>query len=104
MKRIVLIAIALPLSIVISYCSSFITVWIDYSTTETVGVTRLKGLPIWFYEQAPGIGIISGWHLQRLLWNTGFWIVLLFCVMLFLTRQTKSRTMPSSESSETLDH
>jgi len=89
MKRILSVVIALPLSLVISYCSGFITVSTDYSTEATVGITRFKGLPFWFYEQASGISIMAGWHPQRVMWNTGFWIVLLVGLAIYFTRKKR---------------
>lgn len=97
MKRIIFILFALPISLLISCFSGLITVWTDYSTEATVGATRLKGVPIWFYEQAPGISIMSSWHPDRFLWNTGFWITLSVCIVLYMMRQTKRLTTSASQ-------
>lgn len=66
---------------VISYFSEWITMRIDESTEATVGVTRFKGFPVWFYEQASGISIMSGWHLERFIWNTTAWFTFLIVII-----------------------
>lgn len=79
---------------VISYLTGFVTLWIEDSTVDTVGSTRFKGLPIWFYEQAPGISILSGWHPWRFLWNSiawlAFFLLIRFAVVTFKKRRCKA--------------
>jgi len=77
---------------VISYFSGWITMRIDESTEATVGETLFKGFPIWFYEQSAGISIMSGWHLQRYIWNTAVWFaffVILIWVAAFFGRKRR---------------
>ncbi len=77
---------------VVSYFTGRITVRVDTSTEATVGITRLSGFPIWFYEQAPGISIMSSWHPERFVWNTALWIAIFGAFAMWrLRRKYKSQ-------------
>ena len=73
---------------VVSFCSGFVTVVIDYTPINLEGITYYKGFPIWFIKAADGISIMSSWHLDRFQQNCIFWISLfIFIYLFFITRK-----------------
>ncbi len=78
MKKILLLLLAIVgiigASIVVSYATGFITIQVDSSQEETVGIIRRSGFPVWFYEQAPGYSIMSSWNFGRFLTNCAVWL------------------------------
>ena len=62
----------------ISYVTSLMTVSVDHREEATVGLILLKGFPIWFYQQAPGISIMSGWKFDRFAGNCAVWFAVIF--------------------------
>ena len=93
MIRSIAIIFAFILGPIIGYFSGFITVMIDPSTEATIGITRLQGFPIWFYKAAPGISIMSSWHLNRFLCNTAFWtgFFLILATIYFICSHQKAK-------------
>lgn len=82
---------AAAVSIVTSYCSGFITVQIDDSDVEAVGTIRRMGFPVWYCEQAPGIGM-GGLKLDRFVLNSAVWFVffgLIVAILVWKTRTTQ---------------
>lgn len=67
---------------IFSYFSGWITLYSSDKDLQTVGTIHYNGFPIWFYEQADGISITGGLHIDREEWNTNIWYVFLFGVML----------------------
>ncbi len=71
--------------------SGAVTVGIGEATKETVGITRFRGYPSWFYEQAPGISIMGSWHFDRFALNLVFWVVFLQLLLAVLVWRMKAR-------------
>jgi len=61
-------------SLMISYYSGHITIQVDSSQEETVGVIQRKGFPVWFLEDAPGHSIMSAWNFRRFFINSVVWL------------------------------
>jgi hypothetical protein len=80
---------ALCVSMVASYFSGRISLQTDSSQEATVGTIRRCGFPVWFYEQASGISIMSGWNPDRFLVNSIVWMVLLSIAMAVLFWNTR---------------
>ena len=78
-----------------------VTVSTSHEHEATVGIIRFAGFPVWFQELAPGISIMSSWHDDRFLVNTGVWIVgLLSCALLigWKLKQRNNTGMPTIAS------
>ena len=76
---------------VVSYLSGFATVFVDRSEAETVGVIALKGFPIWFYEAADGISIMSGWHPTRFVLNAIVWFSVFSALIIYASDRAKRK-------------
>jgi hypothetical protein len=79
---------AAAVSIVTSYYSGFITLQIDDSDVEAVGIIRRMGFPVWYCEQAPGIGM-GGLKLDRFVLNSAVWFVFFALIVVTLVRKTR---------------
>jgi hypothetical protein len=79
---------AAAVSIVTSYCSGFITLQIDDSDVEAVGIIRRMGFPVWYCEQAPGIGM-GGLKLDRFVLNSAVWFVFFALIVVTLVWKTR---------------
>jgi hypothetical protein len=91
-------------ALVFAYLSGFIIVGKDYSEEATVGIITHHGFPIWFIGTAPGISIMSSWHIDRFGANIAIWYVLLFAaavVMHFNIRKKRSSNNAMHATSET---
>jgi len=84
MRYFIAIICAVLLGPVASYFSGLIKIASSDAELQTIGLISYRGFPIWFYEQAPGLSIMSGWHFDRLYWNTAAWIVSLFFLFIFM--------------------
>ncbi len=83
---------ALPLlSLTISYISGFVVISKDYTEEATVGIIAHCGIPIWFYAHAPGISIMSGWHVARFLLNAAMWYLVLLIASILIQRTRHKR-------------
>ena len=67
-----------------SYCSGFFTVATDYTRKDIEGVILYKGFPVWFYEAADGISIMSGWHFERFNVNWCVWTVFFMVIVVLV--------------------
>jgi hypothetical protein len=76
-------------SMATSYGTGRITIQVDASEEATVGLIQRKGFPVWFYEQAPGISIMSGWKFDRFLINSAVWLVLFGIIVAMLLWKTR---------------
>jgi len=81
-------ALAAP---VVAYLTGFFTVWVSNAHEQTVGSISFKGFPIPFYEAAPGISIMGGWHPQLLCLNIVAWEVILLTLAIRWTRRNSLR-------------
>lgn len=82
---------AMGVSLLVSYLSGYITIQVDSSQEETVGIIRRSGFPVWFYEQAPGYSIMRSWNFGRFLTNCAVWLSFLGIAgfMLLLVRRQR---------------
>jgi len=93
------------LAVVTTFLSGFIIVGKDYSEEATVGMITLQGFPVWFLGTAPGISIMSSWHLDRFGINFGVWFLALFCVGIathIRIKKNKSSTQASEVTARKL--
>lgn len=83
----------MSVSMVTSYLTGFVTIQVDASEQETVGMIRRSGFPIWFYENAAGISIMGGWKFDRFVANCSMWLAffgITAVVRLWKTRKSRS--------------
>lgn len=78
---VIYLVIPLMMAPVLSYFSGFFTVRVSDAEIDTVGTIAYRGFPVWFYEQADGISIMSGWHLDRFKVNTSCWLVVTILII-----------------------
>ena len=91
------------LALVVAYLSGFIIVGKDYSGEATVGIVTHHGFPVWFVGTAPGISIMSSWHLDRFAVNIGIWFLMLLTIGIVLhIRIRKKRS--SNQASQRIAH
>ena len=67
-----------------SYCSGVVTVATDCTRRDIEGIISYKGFPIWFYEAADGISIMSGWHFARFNANWCVWTVFFIVIVVLV--------------------
>ncbi len=97
MRKIVAGVFAAVLAAPVSFYTGLLVRRTSEEELNTVGIIEYCGFPIWFYKNAPGISIMGGWEIDRLLMNTIFWAVILVGISLALMRIGRSRPITQSD-------
>ena len=91
------------LALVVAYLSGFIVVDTDYSEEATVGIVTHHGFPVWFLGTAPGISIMSSWHVDRFAVNIGIWLLMLLTIGIALHIRIRKKRR-SNQASQRIAH